>query len=77
MHVYTFVFVKVLPLEDEQDVREKKGDEYVSEYNRLVGKQYLIPLNLPNKVKIVHRPGTPRTYSNILQVRVRVQSVSG
>lgn len=63
-----YCHIKVLNYYDNKIVQKEKGPEYVLEHDTYVGEEFMIPIKYSGKVKFVHRPGSWRRYTTVLQV---------
>ena len=61
--------IRVLDVHDEKEAQKAHYDDFVAERQMFLDQVYLMPMNVPLKLKLVTRPGKSTKYISIAQVR--------
>jgi hypothetical protein len=63
-----FVLIRILDFDDEQQKKNEKGEEFIKERKKYVGKEYLIPIGYKGTFKLLNKTGRNARYASVDQV---------
>lgn len=63
-----FVLIRILDFDDEQQKKNEKGEEFIKERKKYVGKEYLIPIGYKGTFKLLNKTGRNARYASVDQI---------
>lgn len=63
-----FVLIRILDFDDELQKKNEKGEEFIKERKKYVGKEFLIPVGYKGTFKLINKTGRKARFVSVDQV---------